>query len=96
MFTASDRDLMNAIFAQGDSKDPLIYGLINAIDDPDQPTKSKEKRKLPKTDTLAYAAFTQAAPCGFLPELRSIDTSPFDASAAMPARNKPHRSMWLG
>ena len=103
MFTASDRDLMNAIFAQGNSKDHLIYGLINAIDDPDKPTKSGEKRKLPKIaatiyhrstskdpDTLAYAAFTKAAPRGFLPELQSIDTSPFDASAAKPARNRGH------
>jgi phosphatidylserine/phosphatidylglycerophosphate/cardiolipin synthase-like enzyme len=94
MFTASDTQLMDAIFAQGDSKDHLIYGLINAIDDPDKPTKSGETRKLPKIaatiyhrstskdpDTLAYAAFTKAAPRGFLPELRSIDTSPFDASA---------------
>lgn len=94
MFTASDTDLMNAIFAKGDSKDHLIYGLINSIDDPDRPTKAGKKRtNLPKIaatiyhrstskkpDTLAYAAFNQAAPRGFLPELRSIDTSQYDIS----------------
>jgi len=103
MFTASDTDLMNAIFAQGNSKDHLIYGLINSIDDPDKPTKSGKKRKLPKIaatiyhrssgkdpDTLAYAAFTQQPPRGFLPELRSIDTSSFDASAEKQAEKRAH------
>jgi len=94
MFTASDTALMNAIFAKGDSPDHLIYGLINSIDDPDRPTKSGKKRtNLPKIaatiyhrsnqknpDTLAYDAFTEAAPRGFLPELRSIDTSKYDVS----------------
>jgi phosphatidylserine/phosphatidylglycerophosphate/cardiolipin synthase-like enzyme len=94
MFTASDEKLMDAIFSKGDSPDHLIYGLINAIDDPDRPTKSGKKRNnLPKIaatiyhrsaqkkpDTLAYAAFTKAAPAGFLPELRAIDTSPYDVS----------------
>jgi phosphatidylserine/phosphatidylglycerophosphate/cardiolipin synthase-like enzyme len=95
MFTASDEDLMDAIFAKGDSPDHLIYGLLNSIDDPDKPTKSGEKRtNLPKIaakiyhrsneknpDTLPYDAFNQAAPRGFLPELRTIDTSKYDASA---------------
>jgi phosphatidylserine/phosphatidylglycerophosphate/cardiolipin synthase-like enzyme len=103
MFTASDTELMSAIFAQGDSKDHLIYGLINSIDDPDKPTKSGKKRKLPKIaatiyhrssskdpDTLAYAAFTQPPPRGFLPELRSIDTSSFDASAETQAAKSAH------
>lgn len=94
MFTASDEDLMKAIFAKGDSPDHLIYGLINTIDDPDKPTKSGEQRtNLPKIaatifhrshqknpDTLAYDAFTKEAPRGFLPELRSIDTSKYDVS----------------
>ncbi|HEX4407250.1 MAG TPA: phospholipase D-like domain-containing protein [Xanthobacteraceae bacterium] len=102
MFTASDTNLMSAIFAQGDSPDHLIYGLINAIDDPDRPTKKGKKRtNLPKIaatiyhrstskkpDTLAYAAFNQAAPRGFLPELRSIDTSPYDVSVAKKTGNK--------
>ena len=43
MYTASDEELMNAIFSQGDSKDHLIYGLLNAVDDPDKPTKKGEK-----------------------------------------------------
>jgi len=103
MFTASDTDLMNAIFAKGDSKDHLIYGLINSIDDPDKPTKSGKKRKLPTIaatiyhrssskdpDTLAYAAFTQQPPRGFLPELRSIDTSSFDVSAETQAEKRAH------
>src|SRR5439155_14803957 len=34
-----------------------------------------------KPDTLAYAAFTQSAPRGFLPELRTIDTSEYDVSS---------------
>jgi hypothetical protein len=90
MFTASDETLMKAIFAKGDSPNHLIYGLINAIDDPDRPTKKGDKRtNLPKIaatiyhrsnqknpDTLAYDAFNQEAPRGFLPEPRSIDTSP--------------------
>lgn len=70
----------------------LIYGLLNSIDDPEKPTKKGEKRKLPaiaskifhrsqKTpDTLPYSAFGAGAPRGFLPELRTIDTSPYDAS----------------
>lgn len=95
MFTASDTDLMNAIFAKGDDKDHLIYGLINSIDDPDKLTKKGKKRtNLPKIaatifhrstakkpDMLAYAAFTKTAPRGFLPELRAIDTSQFDVAA---------------
>lgn len=92
MFTASDKPLMDAIFAQGDSKDHLIYGLLNSVDDPDRPTKSGEKRKLSeiaatifhrsreKTDTLPYSAFGTTAPRGFLPELRTIDTSEYDVS----------------
>jgi len=92
MFTASDEELMDAIFAQGDSKDHLIYGLLNAIDDPDRPTKKGDKRKLPpiattiyhrsheKPDTLPYSAFGIDAPKGWLPELRTIDTSPYDVS----------------
>ncbi|XUM24086.1 phospholipase D-like domain-containing protein [Bradyrhizobium oligotrophicum S58] len=92
MFTASDEDLMNAIFAKGDSPSHLIYGLLNSIDDPDKPTKSGETRKLPKIastiyhrsqdnpDTLPYSAFGAAAPRGFLPELRTIDTSAYDVS----------------
>jgi phosphatidylserine/phosphatidylglycerophosphate/cardiolipin synthase-like enzyme len=83
MFTASDPALMQA-----------IYGLINAIEDPDKPTRSGKKRKLSDTavtiyhrsagkdpDTIAYAAFDEEAPRGFLPELRSIDTSSYDVSA---------------
>jgi phosphatidylserine/phosphatidylglycerophosphate/cardiolipin synthase-like enzyme len=93
MFTASDEKLMNAIFAQGDSKDHLIYGLLNAVDDPDKPTRSGGKRNLPKiaatifhrskdkSDTLPYSAFGKDAPRGFLPELRTIDTSRYDVSA---------------
>lgn len=102
MFTASDEALMNAIFACGDKRDHLIYGLLNSIDDPDRPTKKGEKRKLPKIaatifhrskdqrDTLPYAAFGAAAPRGFLPELRTIDTSAYDAStsARRPAKGK--------
>lgn len=102
MFTASDTNLMNAIFGKGDSKDHLIYGLINSIDNPDRPTKMGKKRtNLPKIaatiyhrstskkpDTLAYAAFNQAAPRGFLPELRSIDTSPYDISVSKPRKKK--------
>jgi phosphatidylserine/phosphatidylglycerophosphate/cardiolipin synthase-like enzyme len=95
MFTASDEALMKAIFAKGDSDDHLIYGLLNSIDDPEKLTKKGKKRtnlpkiaatiyhrsNEPKPDTLAYDAFDQAAPRGFLPELRSIDTSRYDASA---------------
>jgi phosphatidylserine/phosphatidylglycerophosphate/cardiolipin synthase-like enzyme len=102
MYTASDTALMNAIFAKGDSPDHLIYGLINAIDDPDRPTKSgKQRTNLPKIaatiyhrsnqknpDTLAYDAFTQAAPRGFLPELRTIDTSKYDVSVTKKASAK--------
>jgi phosphatidylserine/phosphatidylglycerophosphate/cardiolipin synthase-like enzyme len=92
MFTASDKPLIDAIFAQGDSKEHLIYGLLNSVDDPDRPPKSGEKRKLPeigatifhrsreKTDTLPYSAFGTTAPRGFLPELRTIDTSEYDVS----------------
>jgi phosphatidylserine/phosphatidylglycerophosphate/cardiolipin synthase-like enzyme len=92
MFTASDKPLMEAIFAQGDSKDHLIYGLLNSVDDPDKPTKKGEKRKLPEIaatifhrsrqqeDTLPYSAFGTTAPRGFLPELRAIDTSQYDCS----------------
>jgi hypothetical protein len=81
---------------QGDSKDHLIYGPLNSVDDPDKPTKSGEQRKLPeiaetifhrsreKMDTLPYSAFGTSAPRGFLPELRTIDTSEYDVSA------KPH------
>lgn len=94
MFTASDLALMNAIFAQADSKDHLVYGLLNAIDDPEKPTKSGKKRNLPeiavtifhrsraKPDTLPYSAFGKNAPRGFLPELRTIDCSKYDASAS--------------
>jgi phosphatidylserine/phosphatidylglycerophosphate/cardiolipin synthase-like enzyme len=93
MFTASDEKLMDAIFAKGDSPNHLIYGLLNSVDDPDRPTKSgKERTNLPKIaatifhrsranpDTLPYTAFGADAPAGFLPELRTIDTSEFDAS----------------
>jgi phosphatidylserine/phosphatidylglycerophosphate/cardiolipin synthase-like enzyme len=92
MYTATDKALMEAIFAQGDSPTHLIYGLLNSIDDPDKPTKKGEKRKLPEIastifhrsqknpDTLPYTAFGADAPRGFLPELRTIDTSPYDAS----------------
>ncbi len=106
MFTASDQPLMDAIFAQGDSPDHLIYGLINAIDDPDRPTKSgKQRTNLPKIaatiyhrstqakpDTLPYAAFTQDAPRGFLPELRTIDTSQYDVSIKKKARSSKKKS----
>jgi phosphatidylserine/phosphatidylglycerophosphate/cardiolipin synthase-like enzyme len=93
MFTASDKALIEAIFAQGDSKDHLIYGLLNSIDDPEKPTKKGEKRKLPeiaatifhrskeKRDTLPYAAFGLSAPRGFLPELRTVNTAQYDISA---------------
>lgn len=93
MFTASDKPLMEAIFAKGDAKDTLIYGLLNAVDDPDKPTKSGKKRNLPEIaatiyhrsrtnpDTLPYSAFGANAPQGFLPELRTIDTSQYDISA---------------
>jgi hypothetical protein len=54
MYTASDEDLMNAIFEIGDSKDHLIYGLLNAIDDPEKPTKSGGVRKLPKIAATIY------------------------------------------
>ncbi len=93
MFTASDKPLMEAIFAKGDSKDHLIYGLLNSVDDPDKPTKSGKKRNLPeiaatifhrsreKPDTLPYSAFGASAPRGFLPEMRTIDTSQYDVSA---------------
>jgi phosphatidylserine/phosphatidylglycerophosphate/cardiolipin synthase-like enzyme len=92
MFTASDPDLMSAIFATGDSKEHLIYGLLNSIEDPDKPTKKGTKRKLSDTavtifhrsrkqkDTLPYAAFGKDAPRGFLPELKTIDTSFYDAA----------------
>lgn len=92
MFTATDKVLMEAIFAQGDSPNHLIYGLLNNIDDPEKPTKKGGKRKLPEIastifhrsqknpDTLPYSAFGVGAPRGFLPELRTIDTSPYDAS----------------
>ncbi|WP_027526732.1 phospholipase D-like domain-containing protein [Bradyrhizobium sp. Ec3.3] len=94
MYTASDKELMEAIFAKGDSPKHLIYGLLNSIDDPDKPTKKGEKRKLPEIaatifhrsqtnpDTLPYAAFGANAPRGFLPELKTIDTTSYDASAA--------------
>lgn len=92
MFTASDKALMEAIFAKGNSDQHLIYGLLNSIDDPDKPTKKGEKRKLPEIastifhrsqsnpDTLPYSAFGANAPQGFLPELRTIDVSSYDAS----------------
>jgi hypothetical protein len=92
MFTASDKPLTEAIFAQGDSKDHLIYGLLNTVDDPDKPTKKGEKRRLPEIaatifhrsrneqDTLPYSAFGTNAPRGFLPELKTIDTSSYDCS----------------
>ncbi|WP_083354881.1 phospholipase D-like domain-containing protein [Mesorhizobium sp. LCM 4577] len=94
MFTASDTALMDAIFAQADSKDHLVYGLLNAIDDPEKPTKSGAKRNLPeiaatiyhrsreKPDTLPYSAFGKNAPRGFLPELRTIDCSKYDLSVS--------------
>lgn len=104
MFTASDEALMNAIFAKGDSPDHLIYGLINAIANPNKLTAKGEKRtNLPKiaatiyhranskTDTMSYDVFGRDAPRGFLPELRSIDTSEFDVSAASADDDgKPH------
>ncbi|MET4233946.1 phosphatidylserine/phosphatidylglycerophosphate/cardiolipin synthase-like enzyme [Bradyrhizobium sp. i1.4.4] len=92
MYTASDKALMEAIFAKGDSSKHLIYGLLNSIDDPDKPTKKGEKRKLPEIastifhrsqenpDTLPYSAFGVNAPRGFLPELKTIDVSAYDAS----------------
>ncbi len=102
MFTASDEALMSAIFAKGDSPDHLIYGLLNSVDDPDKPTKSGKKRtNLPKIaatifhrtqsnpDTLPYTAFGADAPAGFLPELRTIDTSEFDASVTKKGSAKP-------
>lgn len=104
MFNASDKELMEAIFTQGDSKDHLIYGLLNSVDDPDKPTKKGEKRKLPeiaatifhrskeKKDTLPYSAFGTSAPRGFLPELRTIDTSKFDVSAGSKSGGKGKRS----
>ncbi|WOH80325.1 phospholipase D-like domain-containing protein [Bradyrhizobium sp. BEA-2-5] len=100
MYTASDKQLMEAIFAKGDSPKHLIYGLLNSIDDPDKPTKKGERRKLPEIaatifhrsqsnpDTLPYAAFGANAPRGFLPELKTIDTTPYDASAAK-GKTKP-------
>jgi len=102
MFTASDSKLMDAIFAKGDSDDHLIYGLLNAIDDPSAPTKSGKPRKLPaiaatifhrsqdQKDTLPYSAFGKEAPAGFLPELRAIDVSKYDASAKRGARGGGH------
>jgi phosphatidylserine/phosphatidylglycerophosphate/cardiolipin synthase-like enzyme len=94
MFTASDKALMEAIFAKGDSPKHLIYGLLNSVDDPDKPTKKGGKRKLPEIastifhrsqknpDTLPYSAFGVDAPRGFLPELKTIDTSPYDVTRA--------------
>jgi phosphatidylserine/phosphatidylglycerophosphate/cardiolipin synthase-like enzyme len=96
MFTASDEKLMNAIFEKGDSPDHNIYGLLNSVDDPDKPTKSGKPKKLPaiaatifhrsreKSDTLPYAAFGSDAPRGWLPELRTIDTTSFDISVKKP------------
>lgn len=97
MFTASDQPLMDAIFAIGDAKDHLIYGLLNSIDDPDKPTKSGKKRNLSpisvkifhrsqtKPDTLSYDRFTkQSAPRGFLPELSAINTSKYSGTKGPP------------
>lgn len=100
MFTATDPQLMNAIFTQADSNDHLVYGLLNSIDDPEKPTKSGGKRKLPeiattifhrskeKPDTLPYAAFGKNAPRGFLPELRTIDCTKYDVSASAADKKK--------
>ena len=97
MFTASDKPLMDAIFSVGDRKDRLIYGLLNSIDDPDKPTKSGKKRKLPpisvtifhrsekNPDTVSYDRFTKEnAPRGFLPEFSAIDTSKCSGSKGPP------------
>ena len=97
MFTASDKPLMDAIFAIGDRPDRLIYGLLNSISDPDKPTKSGKKPKLPpiavtiynrsrkNPDTLKYDRFLRtSAPRGFLPELAAINTSKYSGGKGPP------------
>jgi phosphatidylserine/phosphatidylglycerophosphate/cardiolipin synthase-like enzyme len=93
MFTATDTELMKAIFAVGDAPDKLIYGLLNSIDDPSAPTKSGKPRKsspvaveifhrsTTEKNPIPFAAFGKVPPQGWLPELRGIDTSKYDVSA---------------
>jgi phosphatidylserine/phosphatidylglycerophosphate/cardiolipin synthase-like enzyme len=99
MFTASDPALMDAIFAQGDSKDHLIYGLLNSVEDTDAAIAKGKKtpsavaveifhRTKEKSDTIPFSAFFNAPPRGFLPELRGIDTSKYDISAKKAAGSK--------
>jgi phosphatidylserine/phosphatidylglycerophosphate/cardiolipin synthase-like enzyme len=103
MFTASDAPLMEAIFAVGDSKNRLIYGLLNSIDDPTKLTKKGTKRNLApiavkifnrsseNPDTLSYDRFTQEnAPAGFLPELYTIDTRKYSGGASPPVAVHVH------
>lgn len=97
MFTASDALLMNAIFAIGDSKDKLIYGLLNSIEDTDALTKEGKPKKFSpiavtifhrsqaNPDTVKYDRFTQAnAPAGFLPELSTINVSKYSGGKGPP------------
>ena len=97
MFTATDQPLLDAIFAVGDRTDGIIFGLLNSIDDPDQPTKSGKPRKSSPISveiynrscrdklTLAYDRFRPgSAPAGFLPELASIDTRKYSGGKGPP------------
>jgi phosphatidylserine/phosphatidylglycerophosphate/cardiolipin synthase-like enzyme len=97
MFTATDSGLMNAIFKLGDRPDRLIYGLLNAIEDPAKPTKSGKPRKTTPISIeifhrsqadrlmLSYDYFRPAtAPAGFLPELNTIDVKKYSGGNGPP------------
>src|SRR5260221_4478530 len=108
MFTATDSALMNAIFKLGDRPDRLIYGLLNAIEDPAKPTKSGKPRKTTPISieifhrsqadrlTLSYDYFRPAtAPAGFLPELNTIDVKKYTGGNGPPVAGHIHHQFIL-
>jgi len=97
MFTATDKELLNAIFDAGDSG-KVIYGMINTIPDPNakppKPGKETDAHKVAVTlynrsqherDTLAYDYFDPvSAPAGFLPEFKTINVSKYSGGKGPP------------
>jgi phosphatidylserine/phosphatidylglycerophosphate/cardiolipin synthase-like enzyme len=98
MFTATDHDLLTAIFDAGDHG-KVIYGMINSIPDPNakppkpgKPETNAHKvavtlynRSRHERDTLAYDYFDPAsAPAGFLPEFKTINVSKYSGGKGPP------------
>ncbi|MCA1510196.1 phospholipase D-like domain-containing protein [Bradyrhizobium sp. NBAIM01] len=100
MYTASDKDLMEAVFAKGDSPKHLIYGLLNSIDDPDKPTKKGEKRKLPEIAATVSTArrktrtrFLTALSAPMRPEASCPSSRPSIPRLLTPRRQKAKQSL---